>query len=221
MDRILLRTQDGSATIMDTRTRQTYHSVYGAITESKHVFIGEGFNVFATQHERLNILEIGLGTGLNALLTLVAAEQQQKSVRYTATEPLPLDENDIAALNYCELLHRTDLQHVFLRVHSCAWDTDIEICPFFVLHKMRGPLQLLSPERSQHLIYFDAFSPDAQPEMWTQQIFAQLYQVLLPGGMLVTYSSKGAVRRNMEEVGFIVTKKPGPPGKREMITARK
>ncbi|MBX3253721.1 MAG: tRNA (5-methylaminomethyl-2-thiouridine)(34)-methyltransferase MnmD [Chitinophagaceae bacterium] len=221
MDRIPLLTGDGSLTIVDTRTQQTYHSVYGALAESKHVFISEGLNKILPAQTEPAILEIGWGTGLHTLLTLIVTAQQQKHIHYTAIEPFPLTGAELAGLNYCTLLQREDLYPSFLQMHHSEWEADIEIHHFLTLHKMKTPLQLLKHIRRPHLIYFDAFAPNVQPELWTKDIFENLYNILLPGGILVTYSSKGTVRRNMTAAGFTVIKRPGPAGKREMIAAQK
>ncbi|MBX2925894.1 MAG: tRNA (5-methylaminomethyl-2-thiouridine)(34)-methyltransferase MnmD [Chitinophagaceae bacterium] len=221
MDRIPLITGDGSLTLVDTRTQQTYHSVHGAIAESEHVFIGEGLHRLLPLHNELVILEAGWGTGLNTLLTVITAEQQCKHIHYTAVEPYPLTGSETEKLNYCAILQRNDLQPLFLLMHACKWETAIPVHRFLTLHKMKTTLQKLQYSRQCHLIYFDAFAPSAQPGLWTKDIFTKLCDMLLPGGMLVTYSSKGEVRRNMEAAGFTVIKKPGPAGKREMVTAYK
>lgn len=221
MHRVTLLTGDGSPTIMDTRTQQTYHSMHGAVTESQHVYITEGFNSITSNPEHLNVLEVGFGAGLNALLTLREAAQKQQHVVYTAVEPLPLTEVELLQLNYCMFLQRKDLQPLFEEMHACQWGSYAEIHSCFTLHKINLPVQELPVTGAQHLIYFDAFAPAAQPELWTKEVFSAMYGLLLAGGMLVTYSSKGEMRRNMAAAGFAVSKRPGAPGKREMTIARK
>ncbi|MGN6490554.1 MAG: tRNA (5-methylaminomethyl-2-thiouridine)(34)-methyltransferase MnmD [Agriterribacter sp.] len=221
MHRVTLLTGDGSPTIMDTRIQQTYHSMHGAVTESQHVYIAEGFNAITGSPEHLNILEVGFGTGLNALLTLCEAMQKRKHVVYTAVEPFPLTEAERLQLNYCTLLQKSDLQPLFEEMHTCQWGRYAKIHSWFTLYKINLPAQELPAIGPQHLIYFDAFAPAAQPELWTKEVFSAMYGLLLAGGMLVTYSGKGEIRRNMAAAGFAVSKRPGAPGKREMTVARK
>ena len=199
----------------------TYHSHHGAIQESLHVFIQSGLHALVNPptHQPVNILEIGFGTGLNALLTLMEAEKLQQPVHYTTIELYPLQQNEMTSLNYCEQLKRTDMQPVFQLLHQCDWGKKISINPFFTIHKVKTSLLRFKSPSPQHLIYFDAFAPTAQPELWTKEVFEKLFTMMLPGGILVTYCSKGDVRRSMQAAGFAVEKIPGPPGKREMVRA--
>ena len=199
----------------------TYHSHHGAIQESMHVFINAGLkyvfdNVKVTD---IFIFEMGLGTGLNALLTLSEAEKLHQPVHYTAIELYPLQQNEIAGLNYCEQLKRTDLAPAFQLLHQCEWERDISITPFFTFNKIRANLIGLSTSPPFNLIYYDSFAPSAQPEHWTVEVFEKLFSILSPGGILVTYCSKSIVRKAMQAAGFVVTKIPGPHGKREMVRA--
>lgn len=228
MQRNIILTKDGSHTIAIPGMNVTYHSMYGAIQESLHVFIEAGFYApgRSNQPGTLCILEVGFGTGLNALLTLIEAGKTQRPVHYTALELFPLDEEQVRSLNYCEQLDRTDLQPVFERLHSCRWEREILFSNCFTLQKRQASLVTLSTTTCLpagatllNLIYFDAFAPGVQPELWTKEVFEKLYAMLLPGGMLVTYCSKGDVRRAMQAAGFSTQKIPGPPGKREMLRA--
>jgi tRNA U34 5-methylaminomethyl-2-thiouridine-forming methyltransferase MnmC len=212
-----LITKDGSHTIAIPEMNVTYHSIHGAIQESMHVFIGQGWNY--TQPGDIAILEMGLGTGLNALLTLIEAEKTNKKVYYTALELYPLELQGINQLNYCTQLDRKELQPVFEQMHHCEWEKDISIMPYFTLNKRNTDLIDFTTDLRFHLIYFDAFAPGAQPQLWTKEIFEKLYKLLFTGGMLVTYCSKSDVRRNMLAAGFAVEKVQGPPGKREMLRA--
>jgi tRNA U34 5-methylaminomethyl-2-thiouridine-forming methyltransferase MnmC len=199
----------------------TYHSHHGAIQESFHVFIEAGLK-FVPDTEKLpviQIFEMGFGTGLNALLTLIEAEKIQQPVHYTAIELYPLQENEITSLNYCEQLKRTDLEPVFQLLHRCEWEKDISIIPFFTFNKIKVSLIDFTTYQLFNLIYYDSFAPAAQPEHWTTEVFKKLFSILLPGGRLVTYCSKSIVRRAMQAAGFVVTKIPGPYGKREMVRA--
>ncbi len=201
----------------------TYHSIYGAVQESLHVYIQSGLLPVFNQPNKqtVNILEMGFGTGLNALLTMMEAEKAQRHVFYQAIDLYPLEKEQANLLNYCSQLNREDLQHCFEKLHACEWEKDIVVTPFFTIHKTIGNLVHFSTNQRFHLIYFDAFAPTAQPMLWTKEIFKNLYSLLEPEGLLVTYCSKGEVRRTLISVGFYVEKIKGPQGKREMMRARK
>lgn len=199
----------------------TYHSHHGAIQESLHVFINAGLKyVLDTDNlPVIYIFEMGFGTGLNALLTMIEAEKLQQPVHYTAIEPYPLQEGEINSLNYCEQLKRADLESAFQRLHQCEWEKDVIITPFFTFNKIKVSLFDFTTPQRFNLVYYDSFAPAAQPEHWTAEIFGKLFSILLPGGILVTYCSKSIVRKAMQAGGFLVTKIQGPWGKREMIRA--
>ncbi|SRR6266496_2029784 len=221
MERII--TKDGSHTIALPELNVTYHSIHGAIQESMHVFIEAGLkSIWPLQAARcLNILEIGFGTGLNALLTLIESEKTKQIIYYTAIELYPLEENEIIDLNYCKCLGLQNLLPAFSQMHTCEWERDIRIAETFYLHKTKQDLQSYKNAGWYDLIYFDAFAPNDQPELWTKNIFDKMYSILNTNGILVTYCSKGDVRRSMTAAGFTVEKIPGPQGKREMVRARK
>jgi tRNA U34 5-methylaminomethyl-2-thiouridine-forming methyltransferase MnmC len=214
-------TQDGSHTIAIPELQVTYHSTFGAVQESKHVFIEAGLTPLLQSHNHIHILEVGFGTGLNALLSLGETEKTGSTIAYTAIEPFPLTKEEVQALNYCDQLLRPDLKMYFQQMHACGWEKEEPVTSRFSIYKTMSPLQVYSLEHKQQLIFFDAFAPTAQPELWNRAVFDQLYQLLDPGGMLVTYCSKGSVRRTMQSAGFTIEKLPGPPGKREMIRAMK
>lgn len=220
MERVLQITADGSHTISIPSLQVTYHSRHGAIQESMHVFIKAGWEqIEGSVTGPVNILEMGFGTGLNALLTLAAAGH--RNVHYESTEAYPLDPETIETINYCGLLQREDLRDSFLLMHNSEWNERIPITDTFMLTKHHCKLEDLKTQGKFHLVYFDAFAPNAQPELWTEAVFKNLYDRMLPGGILVTYCSKGNVRRAMEAAGLQVEKIPGPPGKREMVRAWK
>lgn len=216
-------TKDGSHTIEVPEMNVTYHSVHGAIQESQHVFIREGLHHLINQSTKqpINLLEMGFGTGLNALLTYIEAEKKQQKINYTAIEAFPLTKDEIISLNYCQQVNRLDLQPVFNKFHDCDWQEEIAISPFFTLQKINDYLINYSTNQPINLLYYDAFAPSAQPELWTTPIFEKLLFMMAPEGILVTYCSKGDVRRAMKSAGFVVEKLQGPPGKREMLRARK
>lgn len=221
MHRQPIITKDGSHTISIPEMNVTYHSHHGAIQESMHVFIDAGLKHITThlQKSDITIFEMGFGTGLNALLSFIEAERNQLKIHYTAVELFPLHEEEINVLNYCEQLRRNDLEPVFHQLHQCEWEKDVVITPFFTLYKKKIDLINLSISQPVNLVYYDAFAPAAQPELWTKEIFEKLITILAPDGILVTYCSKGDVRRAMQAAGFNVEKIPGPPGKREMVRA--
>jgi len=219
--REIIITADGSHSISVPEMNVTYHSIHGAIQESLHVYINAGFRSDYLSHsEQCRILEVGFGTGLNALLTAMEAEKTATSIYYVALEPFPLNEDQASALNYCEILRRKDLQSDFMRMHQSAWNKSLVVTGNLLMHKSNSTLQEFDHKTKFDLIYFDAFAPNAQPELWTNEIFEKMFSMLKPGGILVTYCSKGDVRRAMQAAGFTVEKLPGPNGKREMIRCR-
>jgi tRNA U34 5-methylaminomethyl-2-thiouridine-forming methyltransferase MnmC len=224
MAREIFITGDGSSSVHIPSLEATYHSRHGAITESLHVFIDAAFiplHQQAPAELRCNIFEMGFGTGLNALLTLVEAEKLQRKVFYNTIEANPLENEIFSQLNYCHQLNRPDLLEVFNQLHLCPWEGEVTITPFFNFKKNKTTLDQFSTPQSFHIIYYDAFAPKAQPGLWTKEIFEKLFQMLSPGGLLTTYCSKSDVRRAMRTAGFKVEKLAGPKGKREMVLARR
>ncbi|MBN8695859.1 MAG: tRNA (5-methylaminomethyl-2-thiouridine)(34)-methyltransferase MnmD [Bacteroidetes bacterium] len=215
----IIQTADGSHSLYLKELDEHYHSVHGAIQEGIHVFIKAGLQACNNQH--VSILEIGLGTGLNALLTLMEVKRSNKQVHYTAIEAFPLEEQLINQLNYVQVLKAEEWTEQFQSIHACPWGQEQTINKQFTLFKLQGQLQTAVFPATYDLIYFDAFGPRVQPEMWTEEIFSKMYAVLNAGGMLVTYCAKGEVKRTLKKVGFMVETLPGPPGKREMVRARK
>lgn len=212
-------TKDGSKTIYWPQFDEHYHSVHGAITESKHIFIHAGLEyVINQQKQPVAVLELGFGTGLNALLTYKYSENHQVSVNYTTIEAFPLRREEVSLLEYSQLLNLSNT--TIQEFHN--WEkTSYQVSGFFNLKKIKAKLENLTFNDRFHLIYFDAFAPSAQPELWETEIFQQLYDVLKVGGILVTYCAKGVVKRRLKKVGFTVEALPGPPGKREMTRAIK
>jgi len=212
----VITTKDGSKSLFLTEMNETYHSKFGAKTESEHVFIKSGFKVIDLPE--IHILEIGFGTGLNALLTVLAAQKTHRKVYYESLEKYPLPDEIISQIND---FTDTEMKEIFTKLHTTPWQKTLEIFPGFSLLKNHTDLLNYQSTRHFHLIYFDAFAPDKQPEMWTQEIFDKMFSLLAPQGILVTYSAKGLVRRRMQAAGFAVSRLPGPPGKREMLRAVK
>jgi tRNA U34 5-methylaminomethyl-2-thiouridine-forming methyltransferase MnmC len=224
MQRKLIVTRDGSHSVQIPEWQVSYHSIHGAIRESLHVYIEAGLKHWFHQHPAASncfIFEMGFGTGLNALLTMPEAQQHRRKIVYESAEAYPLEPVLIGALNYCDALQRPDLKETFHVMHSCPWNIAVPVTADFTLKKVQTDLLNYSTDQPVNLIYYDAFAPNAQPELWTKAIFQQLFNMLVPGGILVTYCSKGAVKKAMQAARFMVETLPGPPGKREMIRAIK
>jgi tRNA U34 5-methylaminomethyl-2-thiouridine-forming methyltransferase MnmC len=223
MERQLLLTRDGSHTISIPEMNVTYHSIHGAIQESMHVFIEAGLKhsgLFETIGVH-TILEVGFGTGLNALLSLIEADKNKNRIYYTALELYPLPNRLTKELNYCELLKQPAYQELFEKMHDCGWEEMYEITDSFRLTKKQCSVTDFSAKDEFNIVYFDAFAPNAQADLWTKEVFEKLHAAMTDNGILVTYCSKGDVRRDMQAAGFFIEKIPGPPGKREMLRAIK
>ena len=207
-------TADGTVTLHVAHLNENYHSLNGAMQESMHVFIRNGLNFFPSM-QPLSVFEVGFGTGLNCLLTKILSTAP---IVYHAIDLNPLPDSIIEKLNYAE--NPSD-KNQFELIHAISWNEEKELSHNFRLKKIKADLQTFQTDTKYDLIYFDAFGPAAQPEMWTKDIFAKMYSMLNTGGILVTYSAKGEMKRNLKEVGFEVEPLPGPPGKREMTRAKK
>jgi len=219
-------TADGSPTLYVPALNEHYHSTHGARQESQHVFIGAGLRPLLAaglgQGEPLKVLEVGLGTGLNALLTLEATKTVEgAAVAYDGYETQPLPAEAVAALAPQWAYDRT-LSRTFAQLHQEPWGRALVLAKEFLLRKVRQPIQIADlPAGYYGLIYFDAFAPEKQPELWTEDVFAKLYAAAAPGAVLVSYCAQGQFRRNLRAAGWLTEKLPGPPGKREMTRARK
>ncbi len=217
--RVVELTADGSATIYLPALDEHYHSVKGALTESEHIFRDCAYLHRAAMRDKstLRLLEIGFGTGLNAAVTAMAATDDSK-VHYHTMELYPLTLDEVTSLGYGKLLDPELLQ----RLHLAQWNTAEVITPHFTLEKMRCDLLTTQLPSDIDVVYFDAFAPEKQPEMWSGDVFERLYAAMACGGVLTTYCAKGAVRRLFESVGFSVERLAGPPGgKREILRATK
>ena len=216
----LLKTDDNSNTLYNSQLNETYHSRHGALAESNLVFIQNGLNYLAQSNKQLSILEVGMGTGLNAILTYDFANQHHLQISYHAIEAFPLTIDLIKSLNYGSFLSEAS-NNVFNQLHDIPWDEPFQLSSHFSMLKKPIELQQFIPDKKYDLIYFDAFAPDKQPELWTLEQFSKLYQSLNDGGVLVTYSAKGEVKRNLREAGFSIERLAGPPPKRHVIRATK
>ncbi|AUD01194.1 tRNA (5-methylaminomethyl-2-thiouridine)(34)-methyltransferase MnmD [Spirosoma pollinicola] len=215
----LMVTADGSHTAINEGLDKPYHSIHGAYQESQRVYIELGlFQAFKEFPEtELYIFEMGFGTGLNALLTAREAQMHKRTIFYSAIDAYPLPIDDAGQLNYDELFGTSYLP----KLHESAWNEPIHINPYFTLVKNEIKLQDFQTANRFHLIYYDAFAPTAQAELWEPEIFAQMARLLLPGGMLTTYCSRSYVQRNMRAAGLTVEKHAGPLHKRDVLRATK
>jgi len=216
----IVKTRDGSNTLFVPELDETYHSYHGAIQESLHVFIRNGLN-FQTPLDDISVLEVGFGTGLNAFLSFIESIQTNRKITYTTLEPYPLEWDIVSELNYMDLIFNAKYLDFYQKMHSCPWESFLEISSNFSIKKQHIKLQDVVFDNEFDVIYFDAFAPRVQPDLWTEQIFASMYKALKSDGILVTYCAKGSVKRALKHVGFELQSIPGPPGKREMSRAIK
>jgi tRNA U34 5-methylaminomethyl-2-thiouridine-forming methyltransferase MnmC len=224
LKRKIILTRDGSSSLELLDVKEQYHSTFGAIQEAQFVYIQNGLNhVFSKwpKIKNLSVLEMGFGTGLNAFLTFLYAVKNDITINYTAIEAYPLKADEVKQLNYVAQLKVDKHAAIFTDFHKIKSGITTRITPNFDLTLCLDLLEDYKSNTQHNLIYFDAFAPTIQPELWTEAVFKKMYNSLLPQGVLVTYSAKGQVRRNMCEAGFTVERLPGPPGKREMLRATK
>lgn len=219
MQRKIITTSDGSKTIHIVDWDEQYHSKHGAIQEAYHVFIKSGLSLF--KNSSIAILEIGFGTGLNCLISLLEAQKRDLDISYTGVEAYPVTSEELQELNYISELNADAFGQHFAKMHVTAWEKQINITDYFSLHKQQKDFMQIDDTNTFNLIYFDAFGARIQPELWTEAIFEKMFAALKSNGVLVTYAAKGSVRRAMLAVGFVVERLPGPPGKREMLRATK
>lgn len=225
-------TEDGSLTLYTPRFGEHYHSTHGAVQESAHIYLGLGLRQrleewTEAEGAALRCFEVGFGTGLNALLSWMEAERRHRLIHYYSIERYPIPAKLYRQLHYelstADALSTAggaeDSHSALMRLHEAAWDEDVTLSRYFVLHKISGDLNTLPFPSALDLVYYDAFSPESQPELWHEELFAQLRRCCRPGAILTTYCAKGEVRRRLERSGFSVERLPGPPGKREVLRA--
>lgn len=217
------KTADGSHTLFRDDLDEAYHSYHGAVQESLHVFIKEGWERAAQACPReICVFELGYGTGLNAYLTLAAAENKGISTEFRSIEKYPVHPDALRKLNYRSIETLSPYANKIDEVIGLSWDVLHEVSPHFKLEKIYGDiLEYRGEKETCDVFYFDAFGLRAQGELWGEKVFQIAFELLKPGGILVTYASNGAARRAMIEVGFKVDRIPGAPGKREMMRAEK
>ncbi len=210
-------TADGSHTLYIPELDEHYHSVNGAIQESLHVYVKSGLN--HCKKQQINLLEFGFGTGLNAFLALVEAEKRNlEIINYTTLEKYPLPASIYSQLNYTKEFP-IEFHRYFEKIHTCEWEDFVEISDKFRIKKIQTDFSGFRFTDKYDVIFYDAFAPDKQPDVWSQEIFDELFNHTNPEGILTTYCAKGKIRRMMQSAGFITERIPGPPGKREMLRA--
>jgi len=217
---ILQNTDDGSLTLRLNEMDETYHSTHGALTEAQYVYIQNGFERSTKEH--LNILEIGFGTGLNALVTADTFLKQNKvkSVHYHTLEKYPVPQEIISQLNYGQVLLE-NREALFSAIHQAPWEVDDEITTGFTLHKQKIDLLTDTLSGGFDLVYYDAFAPSKQAEMWQQEVIKKVVDVMNDGALLSTYCVQGQAKRAFIACGLTLNRLPGPPGKRHMLNAIK
>lgn len=218
LKRELKITEDGSHTLFVPGLNEHYHSTHGAIQEALHVYLEAGFN--HSVENPIHVLEIGFGTGLNCLLTFLEAEKQNRKVIYHSIELYPIEKEEIDHLNYMELISNPP-KDIFHKLHEIKWNKEMQLSDNFTLHKLQGDLRDFNFPGEYHLVYFDAFAPDIQPDLWTQKVFENINTKLHENAILTTYCTKGIVKRALRGAGFKIKRLPGPPGKRQMLRATK
>lgn len=214
----IISTTDGSDTLYSPQFNEHYHSTFGAINESKHIFIKEGLNF--SQLKSLNIFEVGFGTGLNAFLSFLESEDHNLTVKYTSIEKYPVDTDITKNLNYPELLSKK-YKDIFTQLHECKWDIKIKLSENFIFKKVLLDFNQYKFTENFDLIFFDAFAPETQADLWSTENFTKIYNALNNKGIFTTYSSKGLVKNNLRKAGFNVKRLKGPKGKRHILRAEK
>lgn len=222
----IIDTGDGSHTILNLEMDETYHSRHGALRESQHVFIRHGLDYWLKnnpERQELSIFEMGMGTGLNLILSIEQAlNHPNRQFFYTTLEAYPLSLDTVRQLNYLSLLSDQSLSTYFEKIHELPWEQYSEILNNFSLEKRTQLLEDFSVTGSSFdLIYYDAFAPNKQPELWTLEVMTRIYAMMKSNGVFVTYSAKGQLKRDLKSLGLVVETLPGPPGKAEMIRAIK
>lgn len=216
----IITTEDGSHSLFDEELNETYHSTRGARGESMHVFIKEGLEHLLSNSnlDDVRILEVGLGTGLNAFLTATFAKDHSQKIHFTSLEPFPIEKEIYERLNYADSEEERELM---MQIHEVDWESDQQLDAHFTLHKTIRKLENFESEETSDIIYFDAFAPSKQAEVWSLKNLKKCYSLLNPEGVLTTYCAQGQFKRNLVEAGFEVETLQGAMGKKEMVRARK
>jgi tRNA U34 5-methylaminomethyl-2-thiouridine-forming methyltransferase MnmC len=223
LKREIKTTKDGSKTLFINELNENYHSHHGALQEAEHVFIKNGLNLI--NDCEINILELGFGTGLNVLVTINEYLKTDKNhvINYFSLEKYPINESEVKDLAYFEHFDNPEFKNIYQKIHLADWEKSVEIISGFNLKKIECDFfDLKDIDLPKiNLVYFDCFGARVQPDLWEKPLFELVSDKMAINGLLTTYSSKGSVRRILQELNFQVEKKQGPPGKREMINAIK
>ncbi|MEM6736433.1 MAG: tRNA (5-methylaminomethyl-2-thiouridine)(34)-methyltransferase MnmD [Bacteroidota bacterium] len=216
----IIVTEDGSHSLFDDELNEAYHSIRGAKGESMHVFVKNGLDHWLAQNSdrKTRVLEVGFGTGLNAFLTAKAADNCEQKIHFTSIEPYPIERDVYARLNFAENDREIELLST---IHESSWEKEVAITPYFELHKTSTKLEDFNTFETFNIIYFDAFAPSKQPEVWSPENLKKCYNLLSSGGLLTTYCAQGQFKRNLAKVGFRVQTLQGAMGKKEMVRAIK
>ena len=214
-DQIII-TKDGSNSLKSRFLNEQYHSKQGAVTEAIHVYIESGLKQILSTN--VSILEMGFGTGLNTFLTYCQSNNYSK-IEFDSIESEPISVETANQLNYLSNLDKLNLQPIFEKLHTCDWEKQIKISEKFHFTKLNITIQDICFNKKYDLVYYDAFGPRVQPELWKPEIFKKIYDALNDGGLLVTYCANGQFKRDLSSIGFEVRAIPGPPGKREITQA--
>jgi tRNA U34 5-methylaminomethyl-2-thiouridine-forming methyltransferase MnmC len=215
----IFQTEDGSKSLLRKDIGESYHSHFGALTETNTIYIDYGFRYFCCldNKEQVNVLEIGFGTGLNAIATL--KNSNQRKIFYQTIELYPIAQSIAENLSYGEQL---SLKEEFDLLHKCDWEEVVSINSDFKIKKCEADACSYDlPKDFFDVVYFDAFSPEKDSDLWSEDMFLKVYDSLKKGGVLTTYCCKGEIKRRMKKAGFSITKLPGPKGKREILRAEK
>ena len=232
MKRTIVETEDGSKTIHIADWNESYHSIHGAVQEAFHVFIKNGLNLFLNKYKEINILEIGLGTGLNAFITLLEAEKNQLKINYVGVEKYPVSEEEFSVINYFDDVfkfypefeeRREEFYNYYLKMFSCSWEEEHVISDNLTIKKLEKDFFDLKGNVNERfdLVYFDAFGSQVQPELWEEDLLTIVADLTKESSVVTTYAAKGSFKRGLKSNGFQIKKYPGPPGKREMMVGFK
>lgn len=222
MQREIIKTKDNSKTLLIPSLNETYHSTHGAITEALHIYINHGINQFTSKKDIVSIFEMGFGTGLNAILTFKCCKQNNLKINYKTIEKFPISETEIEHLGYYNEPDLELLKDEYMKMHETPFNNAIQIDTDFSLTKHHTDIKSFDlSENSLDLIYFDAFAPQHQPDLWTKDVLTKMYNSLKTDGFLITYCAQGEFKRTLKAIGFEVIALDGPPGKREITKAIK
>lgn len=221
MKRTVIDTEDNSKTLLIDNTDVTYHSRHGAVTESMHIFIKNGLGLF-TNKKNISVFEMGFGTGLNTVLALDFATTHQISILYNTIEKYPLNQTEIDAIGLTNTVFDKNQQRNYELIHNCRWELLNPLTEYFNFTKHKADLRDFDFQENKYdIIFFDAFGPKFQPDLWQPKLLKKMYNSLVPAGTLITYCAQGQFKRDLKSVGFTVENLPGPPGKREITRAIK